>query len=509
MDAEPSESKEAEMEQIWEQSLDSQAVHGLVAGIIDGIIDKVVQAEEQKEEATGFSSLQLSPSVKLWFDAGNPVDPAVVQGERQLHDCPITPVIKIEGEGESATMMSVTTPERRGRCLGTPMEVEVDVHPPPPPVADIVQPIAKGPEPEEEEVKGVKPRKRQRVESDEESGDTIIYDPPPETTPSEMMDEIFVEDSSAKESFVGSPVAKKRRRRTSSELDRARGVSSETVGEYDVGEGTSGRRTQSASKGKDIKNMQREEAIRKGIPLNQLATPKGYRGSVYATTQGKGASITQPKPVVLGSKGIGKGGRRKKTPVKKTVTGTTNLLQPWQDPEVARALEGQPPSDARVPRETMVTESQESDAVVPGGSARVRPRSKSVAQQVPQNAAVRAALASAGQANAAKKAVMKPPGKRAKSGVKALREIRRYQKNTELLIRKLPFMRLLREITDDQPKGLEYRWQAQAVVALQEASKIYLVGYLHDTNLCAIHAKRVTIQVKDMKLVKRLREGSC
>ena len=102
----------------------------------------------------------------------------------------------------------------------------------------------------------------------------------------------------------------------------------------------------------------------------------------------------------------------------------------------------------------------------------------------------------------------KPPEKKAKPGVKALKEIRRYQKGTELLLRKLPFMRLLRQITDDQPKGKEYRWQAQAVVALQEASEIYIVGYLHDTNLCAIHARRVTIQVKDMKLVKRLREGS-
>ena len=120
--------------------------------------------------------------------------------------------------------------------------------------------------------------------------------------------------------------------------------------------------------------------------------------------------------------------------MKKAVTGTTNLLQPWQDPEVARALEGQPPSDARVPRETTTMESQESDAVVPGGSAHVRPRPQNVAQQVTQNAAVRAALASAGQANAAKKAVMKPPGKIAKSGVKALWEIRRYQKSTELLI---------------------------------------------------------------------------
>ena len=84
---------------------------------------------------------------------------------------------------------------------------------------------------------------------------------------------------------------------------------------------------------------------------------------------------------------------------------------------------------------------------------------------------------------------------------------RRYQKGTELLIKELTFMRLIREITDDQPNGKEYRWQAQAVVALQEASEIYIVGYMHDTNLCAIHAHRVTILVKDMALVKKLREG--
>ena len=177
---------------------------------------------------------------------------------------------------------------------------------------------------------------------------------------------------------------------------------------------------------------------------------------------------------------------------------------------MVRALQGEPHAEARIVREiTTATESQESDAVVPG-SARTRPRREptTTVQQVPQNAAVKAALASATKVNKAKAAVSKPPGKRAKPGVKALREIRKYQKGMELLIRKLPFMRLLREITDDQPKGVEYRWQAQAVVALQEASEIYIVGYMYDTNLCAIHARRVTIQVKDMKLVKRLREGS-
>ncbi|CAH3187237.1 unnamed protein product [Porites lobata] len=69
-----------------------------------------------------------------------------------------------------------------------------------------------------------------------------------------------------------------------------------------------------------------------------------------------------------------------------------------------------------------------------------------------------------------------------------LREIRRYQKSTELLIRKLPFQRLVREIAQDFKTDL--RFQSSAVLALQEASEAYLVGLFEDTNLCAIHAKR-------------------
>jgi histone H3 len=76
----------------------------------------------------------------------------------------------------------------------------------------------------------------------------------------------------------------------------------------------------------------------------------------------------------------------------------------------------------------------------------------------------------------------------------ALREIRRYQKSTELLIRKLPFQRLVREIAQDFKTDL--RFQSSAVLALQEASEAYLVGLFEDTNLCAIHAKRVTIMPK-------------
>ncbi|XP_040275515.1 uncharacterized protein LOC120990668 [Bufo bufo] len=74
---------------------------------------------------------------------------------------------------------------------------------------------------------------------------------------------------------------------------------------------------------------------------------------------------------------------------------------------------------------------------------------------------------------------------RYRPGTVALREIRRYQKSTELLIRKLPFQRLVREIAQDFKTDL--RFQSSAVMALQEASEAYLVGLFEDTNLCAIH----------------------
>jgi len=87
---------------------------------------------------------------------------------------------------------------------------------------------------------------------------------------------------------------------------------------------------------------------------------------------------------------------------------------------------------------------------------------------------------------------------RYRPGTVALREIRRYQKSTELLIRKLPFQRLVREIAQDFKTDL--RFQSSAVVALQEASESYLIGLFEDTNLCAIHAKRVTMYVCSLKL---------
>ena len=88
-------------------------------------------------------------------------------------------------------------------------------------------------------------------------------------------------------------------------------------------------------------------------------------------------------------------------------------------------------------------------------------------------------------------------------GTVALREIRRYQKSTELLIRKMPFNRLVREIAQDFKTDL--RFQSSAIGALQEASEAYLVGLFEDSNLCAIHGKRVTIMPKDIQLAMRIR----
>ena len=95
-------------------------------------------------------------------------------------------------------------------------------------------------------------------------------------------------------------------------------------------------------------------------------------------------------------------------------------------------------------------------------------------------------------------------------GTVALKQIRQYQKSTELLIRRLPFQRLVREIAGDSqiitsPLCGKVRFQSAAVMALQEAAEAYLVGLFEDTNLCTIHAKRVTIMPKDIQLARRIR----
>lgn len=100
-----------------------------------------------------------------------------------------------------------------------------------------------------------------------------------------------------------------------------------------------------------------------------------------------------------------------------------------------------------------------------------------------------------------------PARRRAKPGVVALREIRKYQNSVNLLLQRRPFMRLVKEIMwSDQIRGTtHFRITSGALVALQEACENHLVGLMEDCNLLAIHAKRVTIMPKDMELARRIR----
>ena len=128
-------------------------------------------------------------------------------------------------------------------------------------------------------------------------------------------------------------------------------------------------------------------------------------------------------------------------------------------------------------------------------------------EQCAAQAAKAAKAAKKGGVKAPKGGVRKPH--RYWPGTVALKEIRRYQKSTELLIRKLPFQRLVREIASDydvitSPLCGKVKFQSAAVMALQEAAEAYLVGLFEDTNLCAIHAKQVTIMPKDIELARRI-----
>lgn len=98
--------------------------------------------------------------------------------------------------------------------------------------------------------------------------------------------------------------------------------------------------------------------------------------------------------------------------------------------------------------------------------------------------------------------------KRYRPGTRALMEIRKYQKKTDLLIRRLPFQRVVREISDSMSIIEGCRWQSNAMSALREAAEAYLVTIFEHANICAIHAKRVTIMTQDLGLALRIRGES-
>ena len=136
------------------------------------------------------------------------------------------------------------------------------------------------------------------------------------------------------------------------------------------------------------------------------------------------------------------------------------------------------------------------------------PKGKNTAAKVSSKAKARA---SAGKKTAPAKGGIKSKAKgegerkkmRFRPGTVALREIKRYQRQTKEILPRAPFQRLVRNISGAVDSGL--RFQANAIKALQEAAEAYLVGIFEDSNLCAIHANRVTIMKKDMELARRIR----
>lgn len=96
--------------------------------------------------------------------------------------------------------------------------------------------------------------------------------------------------------------------------------------------------------------------------------------------------------------------------------------------------------------------------------------------------------------------------RRYRPGSRALREIRQFQASTDLLIPKLPFARLVREVTQKYwPDSGFFRYTVQGLLALQTAAEAYLIGIFEDSVLCSVHARRVTLQVKDIHLALRIR----
>ncbi|OAG31972.1 histone H3 [Nematocida displodere] len=95
---------------------------------------------------------------------------------------------------------------------------------------------------------------------------------------------------------------------------------------------------------------------------------------------------------------------------------------------------------------------------------------------------------------------------RFKAGTVALREIRKYQKTTDLLIRKLPFQRLVREVASEYKADV--RFQSSSILAIQESLENYLTGLFEDSNRCAIHAKRVTLMARDLHLVHKIKSAT-
>ena len=228
--------------------------------------------------------------------------------------------------------------------------------------------------------------------------------------------------------------------------------------------------------------MKRQMSQESGKKL-QIPKTVRFKDSLY----GQEHSSTR----IWGGKGRGKSGqKRKKTTPKKKKAGPIPI-EGWQDPEVERAKRSEPHRGA-LPRDDLCRRKY-------GGRMinTTQRGTKQTLKGVPRNPALGKAAKAADNANKAKRQVKN-------HGPGAMRpwqkEIRLRQNSFNLLIRKLPFQRLVREITQDY--NTEMRYQSNAIMALQEASEAFLVRIFQTCVLIATNGKRVTIMPKDIILTK-------
>ena len=343
--------------------------------------------------------------------------------------------------------------------------------------------------------KVIKPKKRsyeERVRAESSSGFGVAR----ESTITELLGELS-EDSSAKESCFGSPksTVPKKKRKKATQRERE----SSLVREEEESEGQTPERPKTKPTGKNLSLMKQQAAAASGKSTEEFGSPgvttdKGtaYRPGAYSSSlYGQEHGSTR----VWGGKGRGKGGRRKpKAPKKKTLK--EQKLESWQDPQVVRALDNRPPPGA------IVTERNDEACRRKYGKAKMINTTKKKAAatgEVPKNKTVQNALDAKARANTARKEVARhgPRGK-----LKWLKDMRRLQKTTELLMKKAPFQHLVRELL--QEINTEYRIQGNAVVALHEAAEAFLLRLFEFSNYIVIHAKRVTLMPKDIHLLRRI-----
>ena len=316
----------------------------------------------------------------------------------------------------------------------------------------------------------------------------------PTASITEMLEDLPAsEESSAKESAVGSPRGKVPKRKLLSRSERGTRVSVTRGEEVEPSEGDgdgppAAKKAKKTATGKNLAALRRQTAEQEGRDPEDLFLPttpggKTFKDSVYGQDRGSTR--------VFGGKGRGKSGkhRQKATPKKLQIK-----LKGWQDPQVVRALQNKPPPGALCMEEACKKR-------YGGGAKMIHTtwKKKQPPAGKPKTPSVAAASKAARKIQEARKQIQHhKPGSR----MKWMKEIKEHQSTVKLLIPKLPFQRLVREIA--QKICTDLHFQGNALLALQEACEQFLVSIFDFSNLLAIHAKRVTVKPKDFILLLRI-----